>query len=72
MSWKGVKKQSIKAEIEAWCEEMEIENYTINSKGEIDVDGGVYLIHNNFYTLNFICHIDEKFYWLYFYRELFR
>ena len=38
MSWNGVKKQSIKAEIEAWCEEMGIENYTINSKGEIDVD----------------------------------
>ena len=48
MSWNGVKKQSIKADIEAWCEEMGIENYTINSKGEIDVDGDVafeYVIH---------------------------
>ena len=42
MSWSGVKQQSIKAEIEAWCDEMGIENYTINSQGEIDVDGGVF------------------------------
>ncbi len=44
MSWSGVKKQSIKAEIEAietWCEEMGIQNYIINSKGEIDVNGNV-------------------------------
>ena len=40
-AWSGVKKQSLKQEIEAWCEEMGIENYTINSKGEIDVDGNV-------------------------------
>ena len=43
MSWNGIKKQSIKVEIEAWCEEMGIENYTINSKGEIDVAGSVWL-----------------------------
>ena len=42
-AWSGVKKQSIKADIEAWCEEMGIKNYTINSKGEIDVDGDVNL-----------------------------
>ena len=41
MSWNGVKKQSIKAEIEVWCEEMGIRNYTINSQGEIDVDNCV-------------------------------
>ena len=47
MSWSGVKKQisvDIKI-IEAWCEGMCIENYTINNKGEIDVDGGVYLTY---------------------------
>ena len=43
MSWSGVKKQSIKADIEAWCEEMGIRNYNINSKGEIDVEGRVNL-----------------------------
>ena len=43
MSWNGVKKQSLKSEIEAWCDEMGIENYIINSKGEIDVDGCVNL-----------------------------
>ena len=41
MSWNGIKKQSLKAEIEAWCEEMGIQNYTINSQGEIDVNGNV-------------------------------
>ena len=43
MSWSGVKKHTNNAEIEAWCEEMGIENYTINSQGEIDVDGDVWL-----------------------------
>ena len=47
MSWSGVKKHTNNAEIESWCEEMGIENYTINSKGEIDVDGDVDL--NNKY-----------------------
>ena len=41
MSWSGVKRQTNNAEIEAWCEEMGIRNYTINSQGEIDVDGNV-------------------------------
>ena len=47
MSWNGVKKQVNKVEIEAWCEEMGIENYTINSQGEIDVDGSVELSRTN-------------------------
>ena len=34
-AWNGVKKQSLKADIEAWCDEMGIEEYTINYKGEI-------------------------------------
>ena len=51
MSWKGVKQQSIKADIEAWCEEMAIENYTINSKNEIDVDGSVWLDRKDFKEL---------------------
>ena len=42
-SWSGVKQQSLKSNIEAWCEEMGIENYTINSQGEIDVNGDVNL-----------------------------
>ena len=41
MSWKGVKKQSLEQEIKSWCEEMKIENYAINPKGEIDVEGDV-------------------------------
>ena len=41
MSWNGVKKQSHEQEIKSWCEEMGIEDYTINSKGEIDVDNHV-------------------------------
>ena len=54
MSWNGVKQQSLKAEIEAieaWCEEMEIENYTINSKGEIDVGRSVDLDYKDFKEL---------------------
>ena len=51
MSWKGVKKQSLKTDIEAWCEEMGIQNYTINDKGEIDVDGNIDLGHKNFKEL---------------------
>ena len=46
MSWNGVKKQSIKVDIEAWCEEMGIRNYTINSQCEIDVDGCVDFRYN--------------------------
>ena len=45
-AWSGVKKQSIKAEVEAWCDEMGIENYTINDKGEIDVNGNVWTLKN--------------------------
>ena len=51
MSWNGVKKYTNNAEIEAWCKEMGIEDYTINSQGEIDVDGDVYLRHNTFKEL---------------------
>ena len=51
MSWNGVKKQSLKSEIEAWCDEMGIKNYTINSKGEIDVNGFVDLRSENFKEL---------------------
>ena len=50
-AWSGVKKQSLKQEIESWCEEMGIENYTINDKGEIDVDGNVNLRNNDFKEL---------------------
>ena len=50
-AWSGVKRQTNNAEIEAWCEEMEIENYTINSKGEIDVKGGVDLANKDFEEL---------------------
>ena len=51
MSWKGVKKQINKAEIEAWCDEMDIKNYTINSQGEIDVKGNVDLDNTYFKEL---------------------
>ena len=50
-TWSGVKKHTNNAEIEAWCEEMGIKNYTINSKGEIDVDGSVNLNKSNFKEL---------------------
>ena len=40
-AWGGVKQHALKSDIEAWCKEMGIINYTINSQGEIDVDGGV-------------------------------
>ena len=50
-AWSGVKKQVNKVEIEVWCDEMGIENYTINSQGEIDVNGGVFLTHNDFKEL---------------------
>ena len=46
-AWSGVKQQSLKSDIEAWCDEMGIRNYTINSKGEIDVDGDVYVFGSN-------------------------
>ena len=52
-AWSGVKKQtSIDIEaIEKWCEKMEIKNYTINSQGEIDVNGSVDLSRKNFKEL---------------------
>ena len=31
-AWGRVKKQSLKSDMEAWCDEMGIEKYTINSK----------------------------------------
>ena len=42
-AWGGIKKQSLKADMEAWCEEMGIKRYTINDKGEIDVNMNVFL-----------------------------
>ena len=51
MSWNGVKKYTNKAKIESWCEEMGIESYTINSKGEIDVNGFVDLDGRDFKEL---------------------
>ena len=50
-AWSGVKKHTNNAEIEAWCEEMGIKNYTINSKGEIDVNGSVWLNNKDFKEL---------------------
>ena len=50
-AWSGVKKYTNNAEIEAWCDEVGIKNYTINSKGEIDVDGNVNLIYKDFKEL---------------------
>ena len=49
-AWSGMKQHTLKADIEAWCEGMGIENYTINDKGEIDVDGGVYFNRSTFNT----------------------
>ena len=51
MSWKGVKKQNNIEDIKAWCEEMGIRNYTINSQGEIDVNGDVNLGGGDFKEL---------------------
>ena len=51
MSWSGVKKQTNIEDIKAWCEEMDIKKYTINSKGEIDVDGDVNLQYEEFEEL---------------------
>ena len=45
-AWSGVKQQSLNPDIESWCEKMKIKNYTLNFKGEIDVDGGVRLQSN--------------------------
>ena len=50
-AWSGVKKHTNNAEIEAWCDEMGIRNYTINDKEEIDVDGDVNLGEKDFEEL---------------------
>ena len=50
-AWNGVKKQSNIENIKSWCEEMGIESYTINSQGEIDVNGNVYLNYKYFKEL---------------------
>ena len=51
MSWNRVKQITNNQSIIDWCEEMGIENYTINSKGEIYVDGNVDLSEKNFKEL---------------------
>ena len=52
-AWSGVKKQSLKQEIESWCDEMGIKKYTINSKGEIDVNWSVDLMGENIKELSY-------------------
>ena len=51
MSWKGIKQTINIEDTQAWCEKMDIKDYTINFKGEIDVEGDVYLRHNTFEEL---------------------
>ena len=51
MSWNRIKKHTHKADMEAWCEEMGIKDYTINSKGEIDVSRSVDLSKMDFKEL---------------------
>ena len=61
-AWSGVKQQSLKSDIEAWCNEMGIEDYTINDKGEIDVDGHVELKNNDFEELPYkFGHVNNMF-----------
>ena len=50
-AWSGMKQYSLKSDIEAWCEEMGIKKYTINSQGEIDVNGHVELRYRKFEEL---------------------
>ena len=50
-AWGGMKKHTQNLDIDAWCEEMGIESYTINSKGEIDVNGDVFLHDCSFEVL---------------------
>ena len=59
-AWSGVKKHTNNAEIEAWCEEMGIKKYTINSKGEIDVNGNVDLSERDFEELPYKFGIVNK------------
>ena len=49
--WSGVKKHSNIEDIKSWCDEMGIKNYTINTQGEIDVNGNVNLSGKNFEEL---------------------
>ena len=51
MSWSGVKQTTNNQPIINWCDEMGIENYTINDKGEIDVNGSVWLNKKDFKEL---------------------
>ena len=51
MSWSGVKQTTNNQPIINWCDEIGIENYTINDKGEIDVDGRVDLGNKDFEEL---------------------
>ena len=50
-AWSGVKKQTNNVEIKAWCDEMGIKDYTINSQGEIDVNGSVWVYNKDFKEL---------------------
>ena len=50
-AWGGVKQQVIKSDTESWCDKMGIRNYTINSKGEINVNGFVDLSGRTFKEL---------------------
>ena len=52
-AWSGVKKHTIDQHAIDWCEEMGIKDYTINSKGEIDVDSDVDLSKKDFKELPF-------------------
>ena len=52
-AWSGMKQHTLKSDIEAWCEKMGIEDYTINDKGEIDVNGNVDLRCNDFKELSY-------------------
>ena len=47
-AWGGVKKHIIHQPIIDWCEGVGIKNYTINSKGEIDVAGSVWVYNSDF------------------------
>ena len=50
-AWSGVKQHTNIENIKDWCEEIGIRNYTINSKGEIDVNGRVDLSKKDFKEL---------------------
>ena len=50
-AWSGIKQHTNIENIKSWCDDMGIKNYTINSKGEIDVDGSVDLTYRDFKEL---------------------